>query len=82
MIEITGNEIRIGVERDPLTDSLVKIDKDLATRAVITTDLTTLFVALIHRYKINTTAEIIEHALKFAQEVEKDVEADIRECDN
>lgn len=82
MIEVSQHEVKIGVERNPITEILSEIDKEATVKAVISADLTTLFIALIHKYDIGTTATFIHEALETAQEVAEDAETDIRECDN
>lgn len=82
MIEVSQHEVRIGVERNPITEILSGLDKETTVKAVIETDLTTLFIALIHKYDISTTATFIQRALETAQEVAENAETDIRECDN
>lgn len=78
MIEIAGSEVRIGIERTPLTEILSEIDKEATVKAVINTDLTVLFTALIRKYDISTTATLIHRSLEIAQEVAESAEVDIR----
>lgn len=82
MIEIKLHEVVIGIERNPVTEMLKEIDEEATLKAVITSDLTNLFIALIHKYDISTTATLIHRALQTAQEVSDNAEVDIRECDN
>ncbi len=82
MIQITPHEVQIGVERTPLTELMKSIDEEATVKAAISADLATLFIALIHKYDISTTATFIQHALETAQEVSDNAEVDIRECDN
>lgn len=79
MIEISHNEVRIGIERNPITEILSTIDKEATVKAVIEKDLTSLFIAFIQKYDIGTTATLIHRSLETAQEVTKNAEVDIRE---
>lgn len=82
MIEIKRNEVMIGIERNFVTEMLKEIDEEATVKAVISSDLRILFIALIHKYGISTTATFIQHALETAQEVFDNAEVDIRERDN
>ncbi len=73
MIKVEQNHVTVGIDKDPLSEILIKIDKDACYKASICTDLQYLFVALFQRFGQPTTAEMIEEALKGARENEYEV---------
>lgn len=70
MIKVERNHVAVGIDKDPLNEVLLKIDKDACYKASVCTDLQYLFVALFQRFGQPTTAEIIEESLKGARETE------------
>ena len=68
MIKVEQNHVTVGIDKDPLNELLIKIDKDACYKATICTDLQYLFVSLFQRFGEPVTAEIIEEALKGARE--------------
>lgn len=70
MLKVVQNHVQIGIDKDPLNEVLIKIDKDACFKANVCTDLQYLFVSLFQRFGEPVTAEIIEEALKGARENE------------
>lgn len=73
MIKVERNHVTVGIDKDPLNEVLMKIDKDACYKASVCTDLQYLFVSFFQRFGQPTTAEIIEEALKGARETEYEV---------
>lgn len=82
MIKVTTRQVTLAVERNPLTELLSSLDEEATLKSSIATDLTILFVALIKKYDISTTATLIYEALQTAQEEAGNAKVDIRKCDN
>ena len=70
MIKVMNNSVEVGIERNPLTEQLMKIDESATVKAVLAVDLQSLFISLIDRYGDADTAELIEVALKGAHEAD------------
>ena len=70
MIKVVQNHVTVGIDKDPLNEVLMKIDKDACHKASVCTDLQYLFVALFQKFGQAVTAEIIEESLKGAREAE------------
>lgn len=70
MIKVVQNHVQVGIDKDPLNEVLIKIDKDACYKATVCTDLQYLFVSLFQKFGQADTAEIIEEALKGARENE------------
>lgn len=66
MIRVEQNKVEVGMVDTPLSQLIISINKDLAIRAEVTTDLYYLFATLNKEFGKGETAMIIEHALKEA----------------
>lgn len=74
MIKVEQNHVTVGIDKNPLNELLIKIDKDACYKATVCTDLQYLFVSLFKKFGQAETAEIIEEALKCAREDEYNVQ--------
>ena len=73
MIKIEQNHVTVGIDKTPLNEVLMKIDKDACYKATVCTDLQYLFISLFKKFGQAETAEMIEEALKGAREDKFDV---------
>ena len=75
MIHIHQNEVHLGIVKTPLTEVLMKLDKEACLKAEMSTDLQMLFISFIKKFGKATTAEMIELSLKDA--IDKEGIADV-----
>ena len=70
MINIMRDHVSIGVVQTPLTEYLSQLDNGSLLRAEMTSDLNYLFGVMFKEFGKADTAQIIEMALKDADNIE------------